>query len=1448
LGFPCLAYTWDFGQNATPKTAVGFGPHTVTYSAAGTAKVSLRIDNNCDGGTGSTICTSPPGTNGNVCFKVDPPVSGSNNGVTYTVTKENGEPKFLTVSGSGITSVEVKGGTSSKIYCKPPFTNLTAPINPSTGQPYAISNFTICTSGGTGGGGGVDCCDQGDKPKSLTLIYNGQSCANTSTSQSTDKYSCTDLGGGPNGDPSVYIKASEKEDGSGKVYFTGNVNINSSFTVTSAAAGATEFSSNTWFLIYASQGGTLLQKVKIHTSCSAPIVAGDQFGSLILQSALFKNGTTCGPATPPGTSCLDCDKTVSVNITIQDCTPVVGKIGDFVWADNNSNGVQDPGEPGVPSVFVMLMTCSGNFVASTFTDGNGMYMFNNLPAGSYRVFFANPNGSVYMYTLKDQGGNDAKDSDVGNDGWTDCFNLGQGETNLTIDAGLKPMAPPCNVNIAVSNILCDGKGTPSTSDDTYTFVITVTGTGTSNAWTGEFNHACIGVAAIGPTPYGTPVQLGPFPAGQFSCPNTNPPIVYQNGLDINLTVRDAQNSNCSKSTTVLSPGPCSPAAPASLGDFVWNDQNQNGAQNPGEPGVQGVTVRLFKCDNTFVAQTTTNNVGFYQFTNLVPNMQYYVEFSNLPAGFQFTASNAAADNIDSDANTSNGKTDCVFLAPGENNPTIDAGIFQPAPQLGSIGDFVWNDTNQNGIQDPGEPGVPNVTVQLKNCSNAVLSTVPTDANGFYTFNNLPAGCYRVGFVLPGGFVFSPQDQGDDTKDSDVNAGTAMTGDINLAPGQNNPTIDAGIYQPAPPQKASVGDFVWNDQNKNGIQDPGEPGVQGVLVKLFKCDNTFIGQFTTNANGFYQFINLDPGSYFLVFENLPGGYQFTVKDAGDDTKDSDVDPSNGRTDCFNLASGQYDPTRDAGIFQSTGTGPAKIGDYVWFDTNANGIQDPGEPGIPNVFVILETCTGAFVDFAVTSPTGIYMFNNVTPGQYRIKFASPGTYNGGPVQFTIKDAGGDDSKDSDADWLGFTACFTVNPGETNLTYDAGLTGESPPPVCTINGSVSNVVCVNGQFTFTLIVNGTNTGDWGYDIPALGLYTLQYGQPYNLGPFPGNSSVTLGINDHDVANCHTTVTVNPPPNCTGGGICNNVTSGGTIGSDESSCVAFDPSNIASLTLPSGGSGALEYMWLKSTTGCPDNVSQAIPGASGATYDPPFINSTTWYVRLARRAGCTQWFPSNCVKKEVKSCPPSGCNVSWTAGPGKITINGLSAPNVDVKVFNAAWQTVFNCFNNCSNPTVVSNLPAGTYYVSVQLWNASWQQICKEEGYVTVSTFAGGNDGTNNASVIDTDHTEGTVENSPAVQNRNGNAENGLNDQASAIDLNLFPNPANNFALVYWGNPTGWEKAELSVLNQLGQVVKVIRIEDATSGSYRMELDNMRSGQYIVQFRIEGEIPIVRKLIINK
>ncbi len=128
--------------------------------------------------------------------------------------------------------------------------------------------------------------------------------------------------------------------------------------------------------------------------------------------------------------------------------------------------------------------------------------------------------------------------------------------------------------------------------------------------------------------------------------------------------------------------------------------------------------------------------------------------------------------------------------------------------------------------------------------------------------------------------------------------------------------------------ASLGDFVWEDKNQNGIQDEGEPGIPGVLVTLHQpgadgvCgteDDSIVGTTETDANGQYIFTDLLPGDY-CVQVTPPPNFDFTIPNAGDDpTKNSKVDPSTGMTPVITLNPGDNDPNQDAGLFNTQPTG-------------------------------------------------------------------------------------------------------------------------------------------------------------------------------------------------------------------------------------------------------------------------------------------------------------------------------------------------------------------------------------------------------------------------------------------------------------------------------------------------------------------------------------------------
>ncbi|HMT35555.1 MAG TPA: SdrD B-like domain-containing protein, partial [Chitinophagaceae bacterium] len=246
-----------------------------------------------------------------------------------------------------------------------------------------------------------------------------------------------------------------------------------------------------------------------------------------------------------------------------------------------------------------------------------------------------------------------------------------------------------------------------------------------------------------------------------------------------------------------------------------------------------------------------------------------------------------------------------------NNLNLDAGIVSTT--VASVGDYVWYDVNQDGIQDASENGIGGVLVTLYNDAQLPVASTITLPDGSYIFTNVTPGTYTMGFSnTPEGMVFTQQVGGPfDNNNSNVDPSNGITASFVVVAGTHNPTIDAGLTTPI---IAGLGNYVWHDVNINGLQDAGEPGVAGVLVTLDDASGTVVlSSNVTDGNGAYSFTHLVAGTYVVGFSNLPSGSTRT-QNVGviNDPLNSDMNLG-GKTEAITLSAGEFNPNIDAGIY-------------------------------------------------------------------------------------------------------------------------------------------------------------------------------------------------------------------------------------------------------------------------------------------------------------------------------------------------------------------------------------------------------------------------------------------------------------------------------------------------------------------------------------------------------
>ena len=815
--------------------------------------------------------------------------------------------------------------------------------------------------------------------------------------------------------------------------------------------------------------------------CSASGVAVEgPYTNTALASGVDSNGVTV----------LDTDDSNYIAAAVP-----VWNLGDYVWLDENSDGVQDATEPPLAGVDVILTDATGAVLGTETTDAAGSYLFTGLVDGTYTV-------TVDTATLP-AGVSPTFDADGGLDNTSTTTIAGADDLDQDFGYVEDPLFSfgdyvwlDANEDGIQDATESDLAGVDVTLTDATGAVI---GTETTDA---AGSYLFTGLA---PGTYTATVDTATLPAGVFQT------------FDADGTLDDTSTATITDADVLDQDfGYDSPDPRFAIGDYVWIDANADGVQDADEAPLEGITVTL--TDAAGATQTAVTNAdGLYLFSGL-PAGTYTVtvDATTLPAGLTQTfdadggldntseVTITTADDLDQDFGyvavpavdlekatngvdaddaaqaptvqvgdpvvwtyvvTNSGAVDVTAVTVTDNLvpasdivcagstdnviPTLAAGdtvtctangvatdgaysntgtvnavgpngedveatdpsnYVGTAEPLGTIGDLVWLDVDGDG--DPaGEGGIPGVTLELVDEDGITIQTQVTGTDGTYLFTNVPAGTYSVvvnkSVGFPAGLERTFDADGLDTPNVSV---------VTLAPGAQDLDQDFGYQEP---ELFEIGDYVWLDNNSDGVQDAIEAPIEGVDVTLTDASGTVIGTATTNVEGLYLFEDVAPGTYTVTVDTatLPANVAATFDADGGLDSESVV-----------TITTADDLDQDFGYVQLQ-----EIGDFVFVDANGNGLQDAGEPGVEGVTVNLWSVDAAgapdeIIDSAETDADGLYGFT-VEPGDYVLQFVTD-------EQITTQNSG-DDALDSDADpATGLTSIVTVLGGVSDRTIDAGI----------------------------------------------------------------------------------------------------------------------------------------------------------------------------------------------------------------------------------------------------------------------------------------------------------------------------------------------------------------------------------------------------------------------------
>ncbi len=465
-----------------------------------------------------------------------------------------------------------------------------------------------------------------------------------------------------------------------------------------------------------------------------------------------------------------------------------------------------------------------------------------------------------------------------------------------------------------------------------------------------------------------------------------------------------------------------PANAAVISGTLFDDDNNNGVFDFGEATFSGELVLV---SGTLSQITTTNTAGTYLFA---VGAGTYIIRSSVPAGYYRTTPEILA----------------LTVMTGTTYPDQNFGFSNNA-SAAVIHGTVFDDFDGDGLHDLGELGLPGAVLELIS-GTTTMAVYTTTASGAYAFNITAPGVWQVHEINPPTYYSTSSDR--------LNVAVALGNSYEVDFGDSNRT-DVG----------SVHGLVFDDENANGVQDPTETGLGGVVITTTADDGSTVISATTQSEGQYTYgFDFVSQGFHTIYEIDPPGYRSTTPNAV----------------VANVLRG-FAQVVDFGDCQIGGCSSVIQG-TVFNDANGDGGQDFLELGIPGVTITLYSGVTPIAQ-TTTRSGGDYTFGVVDLGVYRVVETDPLLYhsttpNDVHVSVAVTDTYIVNFGDSNNPGLSSIFGTVFNDADADATFDPTETGIPNVPVR-----------IDGVFTGIPItsVTTTNLGQYTFLIDQSGLFTV-------------------------------------------------------------------------------------------------------------------------------------------------------------------------------------------------------------------------------------------------------------------------------------------------------------------------------------------------------------------------